>query len=192
MNSSKTKVIVSVIIQKIQMIAGICSILFGIIGFFVDMGKFDSMDAFLIPFFIVIGVMLIFFSTKRKKLIKNYKRYAGILPNIPTGSINTLALTLGTSQNIVKENLIKMIDKKYFTNSYIDYKNNCIVFLDCSNFHLPQTNTQKNISTIQQNTSRMEVGYTVITGENNRVVNKIKRNKVSECKHCSSPTIKKQ
>ena len=52
--------------------------------------------------FIAIGVLLIICSRKRKTLIRNFKIYAPRLSVDPTGSIENLALGLGTSQDVVK------------------------------------------------------------------------------------------
>lgn len=184
MNKSKTVIVLNEIIQKIQMIIGVCSVLFGIAGFCVANGKFDSMDIFLIIFFVGVGLLLIYFSVKKKKLIKYFKTYVQKLSADPTGSISNLASAAGTSPDVVKKNLENMINKKFFANAYIDIERNCIVFPSSNNINVSANTTHSNV---QQNTNQPEIEYVTVTCKSCGGINKIIKGKVSECDFCGSP-----
>jgi hypothetical protein len=184
MNKSKAVIVLNEIIQKTQMIVGVCFVLFGIMGFCVEIGKLDSMDIFLVIFFIGIGSLLIYFSVKKKKLIKDFKTYVQKLSADPTGSISNLASAAGTSQDVVKKNLENMINKKFFVNAFIDINKNCIVFPSSNNINAGTNAAQSNV---QQNTNQPEIEYVTVTCKSCGGINKIIKGKVSECDFCGSP-----
>lgn len=130
MNKSKSAIVFSTIIEKIQLILGIfLAVIFGActIASFVE--PILGANGFLVFCIIVdaISVVLIVFSRKRHNLIRDFKSYVAQLSNDPTGSIENLAASSGTSIDVVKKNLQKMIDRKYFCNATIDHSSNCIV-----------------------------------------------------------------
>lgn len=184
MNKSKAVLVLNEIIEKVQMIVGVCSVLLGITGFCTEIGKFDAMDIFLTIFFIGVGFLLIYFSVKKKKLIKNFKIYVQKLSSDPTGSISSLASAAGTSPDVVKKNLENMISKKFFVNAYVDIERNCIVFPSSNNVNASTNNTQSNV---QQNTSQPEIEYVTVTCKSCGGINKIIKGKVAECDFCGSP-----
>lgn len=183
MNKSKVKVVVNGIIQKIQMIVGICAATFGVLGFLVSIGHIDSMDIFMCMFFIVIGALLIYFSMKRSKLAKTFKIYVQMLSNDKTYSIENLASQLGTSQDVVKENLKLLIYKKFFVNAYIDVEGNCVVFPQTTN--IVHTNIQQSTD-IEQNTNQATIEYKTATCKNCGGIGKIQKGTVSDCEFCGS------
>lgn len=77
--------------------------------------------------FDALGVWLIVLSRKKTKLIQAFKKYVTAISHDPNGYIPDIAASLGTSEHIVKANLEKMIQKKYFSNAFIDLNSNCIV-----------------------------------------------------------------
>lgn len=181
MNSSKTAIVISGIIEKVQLITGIViTFIFGITAIAcIGDNKYPIEEKFTMFVFTAIGILLIIFSIKRKKLIKNFKSYVQRLSVDPTSSIENLASGLGTSQDVVKMNLEKMIKKRYFSNAYIDTENNRIVFSKASE---QQTNT---IKVNQSNEPKIE--YITVTCKSCGGINKIAKGTVGECEYCGSP-----
>jgi hypothetical protein len=178
MNRSKAKVVVNAIIQKIQMIVGVCWTIFVLIGSFGSIGSLGGIDIFMDIIFLSVGGLLIYFSIKRRKLAKTFKTYVQRLSFDKTGSIENLAIGLSTSQNIVKKNLKKLIDKKFFPNAYIDYEGNRVVF--------PSTSTTVQIN-IQQNINQEEIEYMAVACKMCGGVSKIQKEKFGGCDYCGSP-----
>lgn len=163
MKSSKAAIVISDIIQKVQLIVGVfLAVLFGIFSFrsIVDNKRISTI---LIMFaFFTIGVLLIICSRKRKTLIENFKIYAPRLSADPTGSIENLALGLGTSQDVVKNNIEKMIKKGYFLDVYIDVENNRVIF-------------------------NIVLEHITVTCKSCGGINKVTKGIVVECDYCGSP-----
>lgn len=113
-----------------------------------------------------IGVGLIVLSRKRNKLLKKFNEYSKILSMDSTGSIENLANTISTSQDIVKENFKKMINSNYFGNAYIDEKVNRII--------LPQYNNEN----------------VTVKCNNCGGINKVIKGKICACDFCGSPLNK--
>jgi uncharacterized protein with PQ loop repeat len=177
MNSSKAAIVISVIIEKVQLIVGIfITFVFG----FATIGsiwedKTDGGTTFVMFILATIGVLLIIFSRKRKKLIKDFKTYVQRLSVDPAGSIEDLASGVGTSQDVVKMNIEKMIRKRYFANAYIDIENNRVVFPTVSEQN--QTNEHKAI----------KIDYITATCKSCGGINKLVKGTVYECDYCGSP-----
>jgi len=163
MKSSKVAIVISDIIEKVQLIVGIfLAVSFGILLFssIVDNQKISTILIIFALF--AIGVLLIVCSRKRKILIENFKIYEPRLSVDPTGSIENLALGLGTSQDVVKKNLEKMIKRGYFSDVYIDIENNRVVFNAVSE-------------------------HIIITCKSCGGINKVAKGIVVECDYCGSP-----
>lgn len=183
MNSSKTAIVVSQIIEKLQLMIGIfIIIIFGLAAIICTFdGETDAGAVIAMYVCAAVGVLLIVLSRKRKKLIKNFKIYVIRLSTDPTGSIDNLAIGLGTSPDVVKKNIQKMIDKKYFVNAYIDTNANRIVF--------PMSSNMKSGSKqeFQNPTPQTNVEYDSITCKNCGGLNKTIKGNVYECDFCGSP-----
>jgi uncharacterized protein with PQ loop repeat len=179
MNSSKAAIVVSQIIEKLQLIAGIIiTILFGLPAIACLFDKKTGAGIIIVMFILAaLGVLLIVFSRKRKKLINDFKTYVQRLSVDPTGSIDNLAAGLGTSQDVVKNNLNMMIKKKYFSNAYIDTENNRVVF--------PIVSEQQQTNAPQASQSSIE--YITITCKSCGGINKVIKGTVGECDYCGSP-----
>ncbi len=179
MNSSKAAIVVSQIIEKLQLIAGIImTILFGLpaIASAVDKNRKAGV-VFTMFILAALGVLLIIFSRKRKNLINDFKIYVQRLSVDPTGSIGNLAEGLGISQDVVKNNINMMIKKRYFSNAYIDTKNNRVVF--------PMVSEQQQINAVQASQSNIE--NITATCKSCGGINKLVKGTVGECDYCGSP-----
>ena len=177
MEYSKKAYVISKIIEVVQMIVGIVmSTLFGLVFIvgLVDNEKDDISYQIIVLLIAVLGVMLIIFSRKRNKLLKNLKAYYARLLTDQTGSITSLAASLHISKEVVTANLEKMIDKKLFPLAYIDEKESRIVF--------PRSTIGDTIT--KGNHSNLE--YLAITCKNCGGVNKVIKGRVIECEFCGS------
>lgn len=191
MIKNKVAIVASQIIEKTQLIAGILIIfLFGFctIGSFTD-AELRS-DGFLVFCIVmdVIGIVLILLSVKRKRLVVDFKKYVGAILEDPTGSIENLAATIGTSQDVVKKNLELMIRRKYFANTYINQETNCIVIKGASNSNTVQQ-TQNNAQSqqfVQPQTNAPKIESIPVTCKSCGGNNKIVKGTVGECDFCGS------
>lgn len=123
MKHSKAAIVVSTIIEKVQLISGI--VILVIFGICTVMAIFDrdyNTGGFLQVCIVIdaLGLWLIYLSRKRRKLITDFRKYVTALSGDPTGSIVNLASTMGTSEEVILKNLERMIQKKYFTEAYVD------------------------------------------------------------------------
>lgn len=188
-NKSKTALIVSQIIEKVQLILGILILGFfglGTIGGLTD-EELGSDTAFLVTMIIfdLIGVLLIVLSRLRHKLIKNFKKYVSLLSNDPSGSIANLAVALGTSEATVNSNLEKMIKKKYFSNAYIDKAQNRIVLPNHVAAPAEAVNTSANAApSAPVSTGAPEMTTVICKGCGG--VNTVPKGGVAECEYCGS------
>jgi len=183
-NSSKVTLITTQIIEKVQFIIGIIIVfLFGISALVLTFDKEMDFNTIIVMYvFVAIGVVFIVLSRRRRRLIKNFKDYVIRLSADPTGSIENLASSVNTSQDIVKANLQKMIYKKYFANAYIDEVQNRIVFPTIIDHNNVSNNSQQGDVQIKQ-----EAEYLAVTCNNCGGVNKITKGKVQDCEFCGSP-----
>lgn len=181
MSSSKAAVVLSQIIAALQMIFGMFSILLGV-SFLVTglMSGFSSIDIVMMIIFFGLAILLLAFSTRRKKLVKLFKLYVSILSKDGNGSIANLALATKSSTNVVMANLQKMIDKKYFANAYIDLNTLCIVF---PNHAQAASAAEANV----RDTAKPSPGFHTLTCRGCGGVNRIAMGQVGECEYCGSP-----
>lgn len=186
MKKSKVNVVINGIIQKIQMIVGVCSAAFGLLGLLVSISDFDKGAVYLCLFFIAVGALLIYFSSKRKKLSKLFKKYVQILSCDATGSISNLALQTNTPEEVVKKNLNMLIYKKFFINAYIDEEKNRVVFPSTVNNNDSEyTEVVQNIE-IKFNSYTQLEEYKAVTCKNCGGTCKVKAGTVAECEYCGS------
>lgn len=192
MNNSKTAIIISQIVEKIQLIAGIVIVVF--FGLMTIAGMMDESirsDTFVTGVFIfidVLGILLIYFSRKRKKLILDFKKYVSVISGDPTGSIANIASAVGTSEDVVRKNLDLMIRHKYFANAHINYEMNRIVIASAQGGE-PRSEKQTDASAAcgEQAAAPKEIEYITVTCKSCGGVNKIKKGQVCECDYCGSP-----
>jgi len=182
MKQSKTAIVVSQIIEKLQLIGGIfLTIVFGLSAIICMADGYTEISVVIVMYIIaIIGVVLIVFSRKRHNLIKSFRIYVSYLSVNPTGLIENLAEDLGISQNIIKNNLTIMIDRKYFANAYIDKTENRIVFPASS---MADTSSDNNYSTKQDdsNSEFVDVNCKSCGG-----INRILKGRTSRCDYCGS------
>lgn len=192
-NKSKTKIIVSSIIEKVQLILGIAVLAF--FGLMTVAGLSDEelrAQTFFVVLMIImdlIGVLLIVLSRLRHKLIKNFKKYVALLSNDPSGSISNLASSLGTSEDVVTQNLEKMIKKQYFPNAYIDKGQNCILFPNrdaVAGMDDPVQRADEPLNAPQEAPVATAAPMTTVICKGCGGVNTVPKGHVAECEYCGS------
>lgn len=184
MNKSKVSLAVSQIIEKIEIIAGLCW--GGICALAALISMFDDKDdgiSIIITVWILaaLGFWVFSLGKKRGKMRLEFKKYVTQLSVDPSGTLENLASATGTSVDVVKKNLRYMIKKKFFSDAFIDEQANRLV--------LPAM-TQKT----QQNqaprfaasgTIRQELVACTCPCCGGR--NKIAKGMTGECDFCGSP-----
>lgn len=189
MNKGKGALVLSKIIEKIQLVFGVIftfTFSYSTITFIIDRGALNEIILAIVM--TGLGIWLIILSKKRKKLISDFKTYVARLSTDPTGSIENLALGLGTSQDVVTKNLQQMIIKKYFVNAYIDSMNNRIVLAHVGEHINNSSNSIQNVSnSYMDNQNAKDMEYVSVTCKNCGGINKITNGKVGECEYCGSP-----
>jgi hypothetical protein len=190
-NKSKIALVTSQIVEKIQFIIGILILfVFGVCTIVSITDPTYGENGFLqiCIIFDALGFLLIYLSHKRNKLIKNFKVYVAKLSVNSTGSIESLAAAINTSQDVVKANLKKMIDKKYFVNAYVDEMNNCIVFPGNSQTASPMV--KMDIGSMPQQ-QQQYIQYQPINCKNCGGITNVALGQICECDFCGAPIIGK-
>lgn len=181
MNNSKAAVTVSGIISKIQIVCGVICIFFGIMGISIIEEQQDKGVAITLTIiFLGGGFLLVRNSRRRKKLIQEFKKYVIYISENPFGSISDLAMSMGKSEDEIRKNLDIMIKKKYFTNAYVDLKENRVVISNAK----PVNNVPENYTAPTINPDDIE--YVSITCPSCGGVNKVEKGTVYECDFCGS------
>ena len=75
----------------------------------------------------VLGVLLICMGIRTKLTLAKYNEYMKYLAEDPSGSIENLASKTGEPVEKVKENLQRLIDKRFLVGAHIDEETNSIV-----------------------------------------------------------------
>lgn len=134
MNRSKAAIVVNTIAGKICSIIGYSLGAFFILGLFIEI--FSTMDAsskassiILCILFIALSAFLVFKGFKIKKLIQRFKTYIKIISTDHVTSLDTIASSTSQSVDFVRNDIQKMINKKFFANAYIDKTANEIIIV---------------------------------------------------------------
>ena len=193
MKTSNSKIFISTIMGKIEFFLGIAiAVVFFIAtvyaiptGFFIT-----EFPAFL--FFLIVdafAVFLIIHSRGNNKLLKNIKLYSAAIDSDPTGSIPNLAAAMNTSEDVVRDNLRKMISKNYVTNIVISDTSDYISFPNND----PEPDSAASDSASKAKTRRAgndtpntSVEMCTVTCEGCGAVNTVAKGQVAECEYCGS------
>lgn len=187
MNKSKAAIVVSSIIEKIEMICGGLWTAFFVLGFFGTITD-ESDDGVAFGIFVIVcialGVYVFLCGRKRKKMRLLFKDYVAQLSVDPSGLIENIAGATGTSVDVVKKNLAFMIKKKFFTNARIDEVNNQLVLPSMAR---RQQEQNYNAQASNVSTSAPQIEMTTCKCPNCGGMNKIAKGMVAECDFCGSP-----
>ena len=184
MNSSKAAIVVSQIIEKIEMICGgvwAGLLILGLIVSLTDEVEDGIAVYIVILLMIALGVWVFLRGRKRKQMRLMFKNYVAQLSVDPSGSLENIASATGTSVDIVKKNIQYMIKKRFFSNAYLDEMNNQLVL---SSANKENNKVDFSNSSVSQNSSEMI--YVTCNCPNCGGVNKIAKGVVAECDFCGS------
>ena len=180
MNSSKAAIVVSQIIEKIEMICGgvwAGLLILGLIVSLTDEVEDGIAVYIVILLMIALGVWVFLRGRKRKQMRLMFKNYVAQLSVDPSGSLENIASATGTSVDIVKKNIQYMIKKRFFSNAYLDEMNNQLVLSSANKVDFSNSSVSKNEN---------EMIYVTCNCPNCGGVNKIAKGAVAECDFCGS------
>ncbi|WP_313132969.1 hypothetical protein [Anaerocolumna sp.] len=126
------------------------------------------------------GVLLIRKGKKKMKFLVTFQDYNARLATDTTKSIDLLASSVGKSVDIVKKDIIKMINMGLFPNTYINQERNCIVFPQMDFVATGGTNS------IRQPVNTPSVEFITVKCSGCGATNKISKGTVSECEYCGA------
>lgn len=185
MNKSKVSLAVSAIIEKVEMIAGLCWGGFwtlGVLIYIFDDDLFDMSLVIISLLLAVLGFWVFSLGQKRAKMRKEFKKYVTQLSVDPSGSLENMAAATGTSVDVLKKNLQFMIKKKFFTDAFINEQANQLVLP--SMVQRAQQQAQ-NFQYATPGAAQQEL--VACTCPCCGGMNKIAKGKTAECDFCGSP-----
>lgn len=170
--------------KKAEMGSGrVLSVLGWIFVSFAALGIFTTLTAGIqdddiqfILFFLISGLIMLYFGKRIKANAGLFKKYIEIVGNKHEYSLKNISNEVNLPADKVKTDLQKMIDKGYFSGAYIDEENYEIAMPDI-NENTDNEQTQK------QSSVEMVVVKCKSCGANN----KIAKHSVGECEFCGSP-----
>jgi hypothetical protein len=133
MNTSKVALVVNTTLGKIASIVGYVlgsMSLIAIIYAFQDQNTEGSdllADMIIFSLFLALSVFLIVKGIQIKRRIKRYKRYVFLISTQQMTALENLAASTSQSIDFVRNDLEKMIHKKFFANAAIDMAANEII-----------------------------------------------------------------
>lgn len=127
MNTSKAAVVASAILGKLLSIIGYCGALFFLIGIIVFLSDFDPAPFIVCVIFMIGFILLIIKGSQIKRRIKRFKRYVSLISTQHMTSLDNIAASTSQSIDFVRNDLQKMIDKKFFANASINMSTNEII-----------------------------------------------------------------
>lgn len=204
MKRNEPAIVISKIIQKIQLIIGVLfAVTFGYGTIYAIIVR-EPEQLQSLPLLIImdiITVLLIVFGRKRKKLVFELNKYMGIISHCQSVSITYIAEELGEAPEAVKKNLETLIKKNYLTNAYINYETNFVKSIDAPNparnnetseYTQPQEDIQE--QEYEQEPEHThgrratpEIEYIHITCRHCGGVTKIQKGTAGKCDYCGSP-----
>ena len=189
MNRSKAAIVVSQIIEKIQIIIGgswAFMMIIGILGTVFGPNA-DAPTVIVCLALALLGVWMVWCGIRRKKMRLEFRKYIVELSNDPTGTIDNLAAATGKSVDVVKKNLQFMIQKGYFASAYIDERQNKLVLANREQKVAAQSQSQAFNNMNPQPHSVEKIEYVTCTCPNCGGINKIVKGGSTECDFCGSP-----
>ncbi|BCN30603.1 hypothetical protein [Anaeromicropila herbilytica] len=185
MRKSNAIVIANKFLYIIELLIGYFMLSMGILGVIVLISEGITSDTLIgILIFLILGIIMTYFGNKRKKLLITFNIYYNILEADASGSIENIASVVGTSQEVVKKNLKKMIKLKYFKHAYVDEQKNCIALNGNQIKNQANLNQEEDKTSIQQTHE-----YVNVTCNYCGTINKIVKDTVGECEFCRTQII---
>lgn len=184
MDKSKVTLVISQIIEKIELIVGFC---WG--GLFTSVALFcmfdDEADAatmIIMWLFAALGIWVFSLGKKRGKMRLVFNQYLTQLSVDPSGSLENLAFATDTSVDVVKKNLQYMIKKKFFTDAFINEQANQLVLPSMAQRVQQQAETSQ-----YMDFDEVQPEFVACTCPHCGGINKIVKGTTWECDFCGSP-----
>ncbi|GEM_PF-1268881 len=135
----------------------------------------------LVFFFIIhgIGIWLITFGVKAKRIIKRFKQYVSIISFQGDNSIENIASATYRSVDFVMKDIDIMIKKKYFIDAYIDFASKELLFKN----RIAQTDLEV------KPVDSKDLEYVKLNCQGCGATNKIVKGKGGDCEFCGSPLL---
>jgi hypothetical protein len=136
LKTSKAAVIANALLGKALSIIGYLIGAFFLLGFIIiasstDMQYSDRTGTLIVCIvFDVFCVCIILLGRNIKHRIKRFKNYVGLISFEHMTSLDALARSTSKSNEFVKRDIQKMIDKKFFANAHINVNNEIIIGTD--------------------------------------------------------------
>ena len=180
MNNSKVAIVVNQVIEKVELIAGglwtTFFILVAISAMF-DSEK-DGVSTILILWILgLIGIVAVLAGLRRRKMRLEFRKYVAQLSVDPTGTLENIAAATGVSVNIVRKNLAYMIQKRFFSDAYIDERAGRLVV----------ASMEQKVNSGSVNIPEQTIEYVTCHCPNCGGINKIAKGATVECDYCGSP-----
>jgi len=143
MNKSKKSVVIDSIFGKVSSVAGYGLVVIGLIGLAVELtSDFDRFGIILALIFLGSGALLVLQGLRVRNRIIRFRNYVVLILNRQITAIDVIAANVSKSTHFVREDLQKMINKRYFTNAFINPATNEIVIADTPWLSLNQQQPQ--------------------------------------------------
>lgn len=185
MNQSRVSIVMSQIIEKVEKIAGGCwGVFFALIALYAmfDDEK-DGAGLIMIMWLLAaLGFSVFYLGMKRTKMRMEFKKYIAHLSADPSGSLENLASATGASVDKVKKNLKYMINKRFFTDAFINEQTSQLIFPSMAQRLQQQAQTMPYAG---PGTAQPEL--VVCTCRCCGGINKIAKGTAGECDYCGSP-----
>lgn len=180
MSSSKVAIVVSQVIEKVELIAGglwaAFFILVAISAMF-DSEK-DGVSTILILWILgLIGVVVVLAGLRRRKMRLEFRKYVAQLSVDPTGTLENMAAATGVSVDTVKKNLAYMIRNRFFPDAYIDVRAGRLIL----------ASMEQKVNSGSVNIPEQTIEYVTCHCPNCGGINKIAKGATVECDYCGSP-----
>lgn len=171
-------------IEGIGWFLAICGFLgiLGMLGVLSDSADFSGSSAYSMVTLFGGGIALIISGKATKRLVRRYKKYADIVTDQGTTSIEEIAAAMPVSRDTAVKDLQKMINKGLFAGASIDPARSEII--------LPGTyagacaNDRENVRDGSVAQKGQEIA---VTCKNCGASNKVGKNSVGVCEFCGSP-----
>jgi len=135
----------------------------------------DAPSIISVIIFIILGTLLIVCGIKTKKRIQRFNKYISIISLENQTSLENIASSCSQSIDFVTNDLQAMINKKFFTNAYINKNTNEFIMKN-KNIIVENNNSKK--------AKKLEIR--VITCKNCGASNNITSTSTVECEFCGS------
>ena len=178
---SKSAIAKSEVTRVVQMFFGIPSFIFNVFLFVSALGDLGSPNyepGLMISLAIVFGtltgcsVLLIVSSIRRKHMVKEFRKYVGIISASHNGSFELIAKETNTPVNKVQSNIEWMVSKQFFYNARINLVDDCI--------DIP------GLTEVKDHIIK-EATFKVVTCKYCGARTSIEEGKITPCPYCSSP-----